>query len=185
MSNLPDDVSPAHLDAALGVPAYDTEPYYAEWLDDVLELLGDDDADRATLHAKGAKRWYHEFRAADHFADWMREQKEEPRSQSASTAERIAGALADGSVDDPDWQVYPTYDQEDAMTAQQTRLDRLVRELRRADEGNPQAKIEARELIFRRPYDCRNHQAVPQKRLGPWGWAVLVAVWLAVMLVRF
>ncbi len=98
---------------------------------------------------------------------------------------RIARALADGSVDDPDWQVYPTYDQEDAMTAQQTRLDRLVCELRRADEGNPQAKIEAHELIFWRPYDCRKDQVVPQKRLGPWGWALLVAVWFVLLTLSF
>lgn len=65
------------------------------------------------------------------------------------------------------------------MTAQPTRLDRLVRELRLADEGDGRVKIEAKELIFRTPYDCRKE--VPRKRLGPWGWALLVFVWFALM----
>lgn len=107
MSNLPDDVTHSQFDAALEVPAYDTDPEYADWLDWVLKLLGDDDMDRVALHTKGAYDWYLWTRSAFDFVDWLREQEEEPREQPAkrpltSTAERITRALADGSADDPD-----------------------------------------------------------------------------------
>jgi len=98
-------------------------------------------------------------------------------------AERIARALVDGSVSDPEWQVYP---REATMTAQQTRLDRLVRALRRADEGDRRAKIEAKALLFERPaYDCRKYLPEPAKRLGPWGWALLILVWTLLLIVKF
>ncbi len=74
MTNLPDGTTHAQLDAALGVPAYDTDMWYGRWLDEVLEILDDDDMDRATLHRKGTELWYRERRSAANFVDWMREQ---------------------------------------------------------------------------------------------------------------
>lgn len=76
MSNLPDDVTGAQLDAALGIPLYDTDRGYAFFLDDALELLGDDDMDRAALDQRGARHWYHEIHTAEDFADHLRDGSE-------------------------------------------------------------------------------------------------------------
>ena len=76
MSNLPDNVTHAQLDEALGVPLYDTVPRYAAFLDDVLDILDDDDMDRPTLHAMGAQEQYCNVASAADFAEWVREQED-------------------------------------------------------------------------------------------------------------